>query len=76
MAGPPTGLHPGGKSGNFRDFQAYRAPAMEEHKLDSLPVIDAAGRFVGTVERAKLATSLILVVTEKLSEEGQATGKK
>lgn len=50
--------------------------AMEEHKLDSLPVIDAAGRFVGTVERAKLTTSLILVVTEKLSEEGQATGKK
>jgi len=43
--------------------------AMEEFKLDSLPVSDSAGRFIGTVERAKLTTNLILAVTKKLSEE-------
>jgi CBS domain-containing protein len=49
--------------------------AMEELKLDSLPVSDSAGRFIGTVERAKLTTSLILAVTKKLSGE-QSTGEK
>jgi CBS domain-containing protein len=48
---------------------------MEEFKLDSLPVSDSAGRFIGTVERAKLTTSLILAVTRKLSAE-QSTGEK
>jgi len=42
---------------------------MEELKLDSLPVKDPTGRFVGTVERAKLTTSLILAVTKNLSGE-------
>jgi len=49
--------------------------AMEEFKLDSLPVSDSAGRFIGTVERAKLTTSLILAVTKKPSGE-QSTGEK
>lgn len=49
--------------------------AMEEFKLDSLPVSDSAGRFIGTVERAKLTTSLILAVDKKLSGE-QSTGEK
>jgi CBS domain-containing protein len=49
--------------------------AMEEFKLDSLPVSDSAGRFIGTVERAKLTTSLILEVDKKLSGE-QSTGEK
>lgn len=49
--------------------------AMEELNLDSLPVRDPAGRFVGTVERAKLTTSLILAVTKKPSGE-QSTGEK
>lgn len=49
--------------------------AMEELKLDSLPVSDSAGRFIGTVERAKLTTSLILAVTKKPSGE-QSTGEK
>ena len=48
---------------------------MEEFKLDSLPVSDSAGRFIGTVERAKLTTSLILAVTEKLSDE-KSNGNK
>ena len=49
--------------------------AMEELNLDNLPVSDTAGRFVGTVERAKLTTSLILAVTKKLSGES-LTGVK
>ena len=48
---------------------------MEELKLDSLPVSDSAGCFIGTVERSKLTTSLILAVTKKLSSE-QSTGEK
>jgi len=43
--------------------------AMEELKLNSLPVCDSAGRFIGTVERAKLTTSLILSVTKNLSAD-------
>jgi len=34
-----------------------------------LPVCDSAGRFIGTVERAKLTTSLILSVTKNLSAD-------
>lgn len=45
--------------------------AMEKAKLDTLPVKDAAGRFIGTIERAKLTTSLILDVTERLAGVGQ-----
>jgi CBS domain-containing protein len=48
--------------------------AMEKFKLDSLPVRDGKDRFVGTVERAKLTTSLILTVTQKLSGEPVPAG--
>lgn len=46
--------------------------AMEDLKLDSLPVTDATGRFIGTVERSRLTTGLILAVTKKLSGEQSA----
>lgn len=39
---------------------------MEQLNTDSLPVVDEQERFVGTVERAKLTTSLILAITDKL----------
>jgi hypothetical protein len=41
--------------------------AMEDLDQDALPVTDAAGHLVGTVERAKLTSSLILAVTERLA---------
>ena len=31
-----------------------------------LPVVDGAGRFVGTVDRSQLTASLLLTVTDKL----------
>jgi CBS domain len=43
--------------------------AMENLDQDALPVTDPAGRLVGTVERAKLTSSLILAVTERLAAE-------
>jgi CBS domain-containing protein len=43
--------------------------AMENLDQDSLPVTNSAGHLVGTVERAKLTSSLILAVTEKLAGE-------
>ena len=47
---------------------------IEENKLDSLPVVDQpGGNFVGTVERGKLTSGLILAVTEKL--EGNTTAE-
>ncbi|HYZ26003.1 MAG TPA: hypothetical protein VE597_03790 [Geminicoccaceae bacterium] len=49
--------------------------AMEDLDQDSLPVTNPAGHLVGTVERAKLTSSLILAVTEKLSAEA-ATGNQ
>jgi len=48
---------------------------MEDLNLESLPVRDSAGRFVGTVERAKLTAGLILAVTEKLSAGGSGAVK-
>ncbi|MCY1274944.1 hypothetical protein D9M70_235740 [compost metagenome] len=39
---------------------------MEALGTDSLPVVNADGFFMGTVERSKLTASLILAVTEKL----------
>lgn len=45
--------------------------AMENARLDILPVKNEAGRFIGTVERARLTTSLILAVTEKLNPSAQ-----
>lgn len=46
--------------------------AMEDLDQDALPVTDPAGRLVGTVERAKLTSSLILAVTERLAGEQSA----
>jgi hypothetical protein len=46
--------------------------AMEEIDEDALPVTDPDGRLVGTVERAKLTSSLILAVTERLADAGPA----
>ena len=39
---------------------------MEQRNVDTLPVVNDARRFIGTVDRTKLTTSLILAVTEKL----------
>lgn len=39
---------------------------MEQLNTDSLPVVNEEQRFIGTVERAKLTTSLLLAVTDKL----------
>jgi CBS-domain-containing membrane protein len=45
---------------------------MEQLNTDSLPVFDDKHHFVGTVERGKLTSSLILSVTDKL--EGRNAG--
>jgi CBS domain-containing protein len=50
--------------------------AMEDLDQDALPVTDPAGRLVGTVERAKLTSSLILAVTEKLLAESSTGGEQ
>ncbi|MGH8355458.1 MAG: hypothetical protein ACRERY_18325 [Pseudomonas sp.] len=42
---------------------------MEKLRSDVLPVKNEQGRFVGTVERAKLTASLILAVTDKLERQ-------
>lgn len=39
---------------------------MEKLKMDSLPVIDSGGRFVGMVERSRLTASLIIDVAKNL----------
>jgi CBS domain-containing protein len=39
---------------------------MEQLNVNSLPVVDGARHFVGTVDRGKLTASLILAVTDKL----------
>lgn len=39
---------------------------MDGLKLDSLPVVDKDGFFVGTVERSQLTASLILELAVKL----------
>jgi CBS domain-containing protein len=39
---------------------------MEKQNVDILPVVDARGRFVGTVGRAKVTAGMILAVSEKL----------
>ena len=39
---------------------------MEQLNVDSLPVVDNARRFVGTVNRGKVTASLILAVTDKV----------
>lgn len=45
---------------------------MEQLNTDSLPVLDDKHHFVGTAERGKLTSSLILSVTDKL--EGRNAG--
>lgn len=42
---------------------------MEQLRTDSLPVINAEGFFMGTVERSKLTASLILAVTQRLDAQ-------
>ena len=42
---------------------------MERLNVDLLPVVDAQGRFVGTVGRAKLTAGIILAVSEKLQNQ-------
>jgi CBS domain-containing protein len=44
--------------------------AMADLNADSLPVVDTDQRFVGTVERSKLTTSLVLAVTDRVAEGG------
>jgi len=44
---------------------------MEQLRTDSLPVVNAEGFFMGTVERSKLTASLILAVTQRLDGTGQ-----
>ncbi len=39
---------------------------MDKLRVDSLPVVDATGLFVGTVERSQLTASLILEVVDRL----------
>jgi len=46
---------------------------MDKLRVDSLPVVDNAGFFVGTVERSQLTASLILEVVDRL--EPKTTGK-
>lgn len=46
---------------------------MDESKVNSLPVIDQKGYFVGTVERAQLTASLILDVVDRM--DNKKTGK-
>jgi len=41
--------------------------AMADANQDALPVTDPDGHLIGTVERAKLTSSLILAVTERLT---------
>jgi len=43
---------------------------MDNLRLDSLPVVDKEGFFVGTVERSQLTASLILDVVSRLEGEG------
>lgn len=46
---------------------------MDELSADSLPVVDGAGLFVGTVERSRLTSSLILEVADRIESGGAAT---
>ena len=44
--------------------------AMADLEVESLPVVDAGQRFIGTVERSKLTTSLVLAVTDRVAAKG------
>jgi hypothetical protein len=45
---------------------------MDSLRVDSLPVVDEAGKFIGTVERSQLTASLILEVAARLEGKGSA----
>lgn len=47
---------------------------MDNLRLDSLPVIDKSGVFVGTVERSQLTASLILEVVSRLDGNADSSG--
>jgi len=48
---------------------------MDNFRIDSLPVVDKEGLFVGTVERSQLTASLILDVVSRLEGEDGNTVK-
>lgn len=48
---------------------------MDQLRVDSLPVVDANGEFVGTIERSRLIASLILEVADRVAARtGAAPG--
>jgi len=47
---------------------------MEHLNLEVLPVVDAQGRFLGVVERARLTASLMIDVAERLENLGSTDG--
>ncbi len=58
----------------FQGWSKRRAlEAMDDLGLDTLPVVDEDGQFVGLVERGQLTTSLILQVARQLdgTEDGE-----
>ncbi len=44
---------------------------MEELGANSLPVVDGSELFVGTVERSRLTSSLILEVADRIESGGR-----
>jgi CBS domain-containing protein len=46
---------------------------MERTRTARLPVVDGAGRFVGTVDRSQLTASLLLTVTDKIEARQEGT---
>lgn len=44
---------------------------MADLEAESLPVVDENQRFLGTVERSKLTTSLVLAVTDRVAGAGE-----
>ena len=42
---------------------------MDSLKVESLPLVDAQGGFLGTVDRSELTASLILDVADRLEGE-------
>lgn len=47
---------------------------MDKLHVDSLPVVDRNGQFIGTVERSRLTASLILEVAERIEGKTTAVG--
>jgi len=64
----------GASQGVARDLSKAEAlKIMDDLRVDSLPVIDEAGLFVGTVERAQLTASLILGVVDRLESNDRGS---